>query len=162
MGAWALRRTLWKYHKRSDSPVKNSKFIAFMRSTNKGNYYALLPLSSQPGIPQPQPDLSFSRWFTGGAKKNLSKSEGENPGLILLLILAVDRQGLVRRLNDFHGRFAIYIEPKSMSRKQIKATVSCSSVAFGGEAAGEMESGAWKPEEAGVVPSVRPKCLGSA
>ena len=83
-------------------------------------------------------------------KNNLAKNEGENPGLILLLILAADRQRLVRRLNDFHGRSAIYIRPKSMSRKQIKATLSRSSVTFGGEAAGEMESGAWKTEEAGV------------
>ena len=41
--------------------------------------------------------------------------------------------------DDFHGHFAIPIRPKSMSRKQIKAILSCSSVTFGGEAADEMK-----------------------
>ena len=80
----------------------------------------------------------------------MAKSEGENTCLILLLILADiladDRQRLVRQLNDednFTGAFAICItpqvRPKSMSRKQIKATLSCSSVTVRIEAAGEME-----------------------
>ena len=122
MGAWALRRTLWKYHKRSDSPVKNSRFIASMRSTNKGNYDVSTPCCHFPHN-QRSHNRNLNCLFPAGSleaqKKNLLKSEGENPGLILLLILAVDRQRLVRRLNDFHGRCAIYIRPKSISKSKL-------------------------------------------
>ena len=42
---------------------------------------------------------------------------------------------------NFHAHFAKHIRPKSMSRKQIKATFSCFWVTFGEDAAGKMAHG---------------------